>query len=66
MNIFQRICNQVVSKNDWLEPWAGVVYDYHHYHTTAWECLCCIQVFTLSFFFFFCIFSFSDFLDKKL
>jgi uncharacterized protein YjlB len=29
--------------NGWTDPWAWGVFDFHHYHTTAWEALLCVR-----------------------
>eukprot|EP00929_Paragymnodinium_shiwhaense_P085142 TRINITY_DN45594_c0_g1_i1.p1 TRINITY_DN45594_c0_g1~~TRINITY_DN45594_c0_g1_i1.p1 ORF type:complete len:197 (+),score=39.46 TRINITY_DN45594_c0_g1_i1:194-784(+) len=29
-------------KNGWTSPWAWGVFDFHHYHSTAWEALLCV------------------------
>jgi len=34
----------LLEANGWLKPWGGQVFDYHHYHTLAWEALLCVYV----------------------
>uniref|UniRef100_A0A7S2BYP1 Cupin type-2 domain-containing protein n=1 Tax=Florenciella parvula TaxID=236787 RepID=A0A7S2BYP1_9STRA len=39
-------CDRMVSlmvSNGWTRPWAWGVFSYHHYHSTAWEALLCVQ-----------------------
>uniref|UniRef100_A0A7S4P5X3 Cupin type-2 domain-containing protein n=1 Tax=Paramoeba aestuarina TaxID=180227 RepID=A0A7S4P5X3_9EUKA len=38
-----RFCESFLVKNGWIFPWEGIVYTYHHYHSNAWEGLCCVQ-----------------------
>ncbi len=33
----------LLERNGWTRPWAWGVFEYHHYHTTAWEALLCIR-----------------------
>ncbi|CAE8618978.1 unnamed protein product [Polarella glacialis] len=30
-------------ENGWTLPWAWGIFEYHHYHSTAWEALLCTQ-----------------------
>ena len=34
---------RITCKNDWTTPWIWGIFPYHHYHTTAWELLVCID-----------------------
>merc|ERR1712072_218341 len=33
---------EALVSNGWTRPWAWGVYDFHHYHSTAWEALLCV------------------------
>lgn len=33
----------LLTENGWTSPWAWGVFPYHHYHSTAWEALLCVQ-----------------------
>ena len=33
----------LLTQNGWTSPWAWGVFSYHHYHSTAWEALLCVQ-----------------------
>ena len=33
----------LLTENGWTSPWAWGVFSYHHYHSTAWEALLCVQ-----------------------
>lgn len=30
-------------RNGWTQPWAWGIFEFHHYHSTAWEALLCIK-----------------------
>jgi uncharacterized protein YjlB len=34
---------ELLVRNGWTSPWAWGVFTYHHYHSTAWEALLCVQ-----------------------
>jgi uncharacterized protein YjlB len=33
----------IVDGKKWTSPWAWGIYTFHHYHSTAWELLLCVQ-----------------------
>lgn len=33
----------LLTENGWTSPWAWGVFSYHHYHSSAWEALLCIE-----------------------
>ena len=33
----------LLQANGWTSPWAWGVFDFHHYHSTAWEALLCVR-----------------------
>jgi uncharacterized protein YjlB len=39
----QRRGERLLVENGWTSPWAWGVFNYHHYHSTAWEALLCVQ-----------------------
>lgn len=34
---------EALVSNGWTRPWAWGVFTYHHYHSTAWEALLCVD-----------------------
>ena len=35
--------NLITQHNMWTSPWVWGIFSYHHYHSTAWELLLCVQ-----------------------
>jgi uncharacterized protein YjlB len=35
--------SQLLIKGGWTSPWVWGVFTYHHYHSTAWEILVCVE-----------------------
>lgn len=36
-------CKLLVEQGGWTTPWVWGVFTFHHYHSTAWEILVCVQ-----------------------
>jgi uncharacterized protein YjlB len=39
----QAEAERAIEKANWTRPWVWGIFPYHHYHSTAWELLVCIQ-----------------------
>ena len=43
LSLSQKESDRAITKSGWTSPWAWGIFDYHHYHSTAWELLACVR-----------------------